>query len=204
MSRPLPREPESFPDLDGALAVEYRRRIAVHEASHATASLMTGTGRSRIVLTVIRRGDGSYGLGGEVFENVPAPPPRLALDYHADRAFVGMAGAVGEARFCRKRGYVFLPWAAGLAGDSMALDAHARRIAGGYDKAYLSVLARRVGAELDRSSVWGCVMSIATRLERVWPLEAARLGGAGTYRGEMSADVVASIAKAAGLPGRRR
>jgi hypothetical protein len=199
----LPQEPTSFAGLDCRDAAEYRRRISVHESSHAVAALMVGA-RPKIELTIIRRADGRYGLAGVVTENVPPPPPRLALDYASDRAFVGMAGQVGEAKFVRAAGYVFYPWAAGLAGDNMALDAHARRVAPAYADNYRNVLYYRVSAELDRPWVWNCVLQIARRLESVWPLEQARLGGEGRYVGELSSAVVASIAKSAGLPGRRQ
>jgi hypothetical protein len=200
----LPQEPSGFDDLDGEAAGRLRSRTAIHEAAHAVASLQVQA-RPRIRLEIARRPDGLFSFGGTTYEGVSAPvDPRLALDHARDRAYVGLFGPTAEARWCRQNHVVFYPWDLALSGDELALDVHARRIAGGSHLSYRNALHRRVAAELDRSSVWDCVLRIAAKLQSAWPLEEARNGGPGRYVGELSSSVVTSIAKSAGLPGRRR
>jgi len=196
-------EPEAVPDLLGEAAAKYRRRVAHHESAHAVASLQTGA-RPRIVLEILRRSDGSFGFGGVVHEGVAEPTPRQALNYAADRAYSAIAGPIGEAKYCRGHGQVFIPWDLTLVADRIALDWAAKTIVPGYAESYKHVLYRRVAGELERPAVWDAVLRIARRLEGVWPLEAARLGGEGVYVGELGSAAIALLAKEAGLPGRRR
>jgi hypothetical protein len=184
-------------------AVSELRRTEVHEASHACASLQTINGHPRIVLTVCVDADGLYSFSGQTREGVPAPSPREALSFAADRAYVSMAGQIGEAKHCRRARLVFLPWSKALRSDRLALDAYAARVAPGYAENYRHLLYRRVAAEFERPAVWSAVRAIARKLEGVWPLEQARQGGPGQYVGELGAETIRLLAKAAGLPGRR-
>ncbi len=199
--RPYPEAAEAAlgPLSDGGwneAALQERRRICVHESSHAVAALACEHEAS-VKLTITRDADGRYGFRGVTSERCRGP---AAL---SDRAFISAAGVVGEMRFCAENDWP-LPSATTYAEDRAAIDEAAEKIAPGNASACVAAILGRAIRALAKPDIWQAVLNLADALSFYWPDEQAEAGeGAGEFNGEMPFEVIQSVVRA-GLMGNER
>lgn len=158
-----------------------RRRVTVHEASHACAAHLVG-GRAKVRLTIARDASGLCRFYGLTTVTCHTP----------DHGFVAAAGVAGELKFCEATCLAAPPVGA-IAADMQCID-DATRIEGDglYSPREIEIeRARRMFD--DDTAVWGCVLLLAEELKAVWP--------ASPGVGEMNAERVAAICRSAGLRG---